>query len=63
MAKVKIDGKEYDTEKLSAEANTQLNNLRGCEARLAELQRDVAITNAARKTYADLLGKALPKDA
>ena len=63
MAKIKIDGKEYDTENLSAEANTQLNNLRGCEQRLQELQRDVAITNAARKTYAQLLSEALPKDA
>lgn len=63
MAKVKIDGKEYDTDKLSADANTQLNNLRGCEARLQELQRDIAITNAARKTYAQLLNEALPKDA
>lgn len=63
MAIVKIDGKEYDTDQLSEAANTQLNNLRGCEVRLQELQRDIAIVNAARKTYAQLLSEALPKDA
>mgnify|MGYP007047494613 CR=1 FL=1 len=63
MAKVKIDGKEYDTDTLPEEARDNLNNLNLCEQRLTQLKRDAAITQTARNAYAAALKAALPKDA
>lgn len=63
MAKVKIDGKEYDTDTLPEEARDNLNNLNLCEQRLTQLKRDAAITQTARNAYAAALKAALPADA
>ncbi|MGJ8555399.1 MAG: DUF6447 family protein [Sulfitobacter geojensis] len=63
MAKVKIDGKEYDTDTLPEEARDNLNNINLCEQRLAQLKRDAAITQTARNAYAAALKAVLPKDA
>lgn len=63
MANVKIDGKDYDTDKLPPEARDNLQNLNMCEQRLNELKRDAAITQTARNAYAAALKAALPKDA
>ena len=63
MAKVKIDGKEYDTDTLPEEARDNLNNLNLCEQRLGQPKRDAAITQTARNAYAAALKAALPADA
>lgn len=63
MAKVTIDGKEYDTDTLSDDAKTNLRNVQFCEQKLAELKRDAAVVQTARSAYAQALKNALPKDA
>lgn len=63
MANVKIDGKDYDTDALSDEARDNMQNIRFCDQRLQELQRELAIVQTARNAYATALKNALPKDA
>ena len=63
MAKVTIDGKEYDTENLSDEAKSNIQNVQFCEQKIAELKRELALTQTARNAYAQALKGALPKDA
>lgn len=63
MAKVTIDGKEYDTDKLSEEARNNLLNIQFCEQRIAELQRQTAMAQTARNAYAQALKGQLPKDS
>ena len=62
MAKVTIDGKEYDTDTLSDEAKKQLMSMQICDQRIQMLQRDLAISQTARIAYANALKEALPKD-
>ena len=63
MTKVTIDGKEYDSGNLSNEAQDNILNLRYCDQRLAELRRELAVTQTARNAYAQALQGQLPKDA
>lgn len=63
MAKITIDGKEYDTEALSDEAKGNIQNVQFCEQKMAELKRELAIAQTARNAYAQALKGALPKDA
>ncbi len=63
MAKVTIDGKEYDTDALSEDARNNMQNVQYCEQKLAELKREMAIAQTARNAYARALQGALPKDA
>lgn len=63
MAKVTIDGKEYDSEKLSEEARNNILNVQFCEKRMKDLQREIAMAQTARNAYAAALKGALPKDA
>lgn len=58
---VKINDKEYKLADLSAEARTQLTNLRVCEAELQRLRVQTAITETARAAYGRALEAALPK--
>lgn len=51
MATVKIDGVEYDTDKLSNETKTQLINLRFCDNELQRLQAQAAVVETARQVY------------
>ena len=63
MAKLTIDGKEYDTDNLSEDAKKQLMSLQICDQRIQTLQRDLAITQTARIAYADALKAALPAES
>lgn len=63
MAKITIDGKEYDTDTLSDEAKGNIQNVQFCEQKMAELRRELAIAQTARNAYAQALKGALPKDA
>ncbi len=61
MPTIKIDNKEYDTDKLSNEAKAQLTNIQVCEQEIQRLQMQLAIAQTARMAYAKALGEALPK--
>lgn len=57
---IQINGTEYRISDLSDEARRELAMLQATEARLAELQRDVAINQTARNAYANALAALLP---
>jgi hypothetical protein len=63
MAKVTIDGKEYDTDTLSDEAKNNIQNVQFCERKMNDLRRELAVAQTARNAYAQALKSALPKDA
>lgn len=60
VEKVQVDGREYILSELSEEARQQLNMVRVTDLRLADLQRDLAITQTARSAYIAALAKLLP---
>ncbi|MEZ5489893.1 MAG: DUF6447 family protein [Gammaproteobacteria bacterium] len=62
MATVTIDGKEYSLEDLSDNAKGQLNALRVCDGKIQNLQREIAIIQTARATYAKGLAANLPAE-
>ncbi len=57
--RVTIDGKVYRLADLGEQGEAQLNNLRGCELELTELQRKSAIAQTARAAYARQLQEIL----
>lgn len=59
MATVKIDGVDYDTDKLSAETKAQLVNLRFVDAELQRLQAQAAVAQTARQVYVRALKESL----
>ena len=62
MATVNIDGKEYSLDDLSDNAKGQLNALRVCDQKIQNLQREIAIIQTARATYAKGLAASLPAE-
>lgn len=61
MTTIKIDGKDYDAEKLSAEAKAQLVSLQVTDAEIQRLNIQLAIAQTARSAYARALQELLPK--
>ena len=61
MATIKIDGKDYDTNKLSAQARAQLTSLQVTDAEIQRLQIQLAIAQTARSAYAKALQDELAK--
>lgn len=59
MATVTIDGKEYDSEKLSDATKTQLMNLSFCDSELRRLQAQAAVVETARQVYGNALRESL----
>jgi hypothetical protein len=59
MPIIKIDDKDYDSEKLSEEAKSQLINVQVCDQEIQRLQSQLAIAQTARATYASALNAAL----
>ncbi|HEY1147910.1 MAG TPA: hypothetical protein VGF27_05015, partial [Pseudoduganella sp.] len=57
---INIDGVEYRLSSLSEAARRELAMLQATDAKLAELQRDVAINQTARNAYANALAALLP---
>ncbi|NGZ85411.1 hypothetical protein GW587_14245 [Duganella sp. SAP-35] len=57
---IQINGIEYKLSELSEAARRELAMLQQTDARLAELQRDVAICSTARNAYANALAALLP---
>lgn len=59
MAKVTIDGTDYDTETMSDEAKAQLQNVAFCDRKLADLKNEAAVFQSARNAYARNLAQIL----
>jgi len=59
MAKVSIDGVDYDTETMSQESRQQLEMLVMTEQRIRQLQGEVAMMQTARQAYASALKASL----
>lgn len=58
---VTVDGSEYDLEKLSDAAKSQLGNIQVTDQEIARLQRQLAIAQTARQAYARALQGELPE--
>ena len=61
MAKITIDGKEYDMEELSAEARGQIASIRFVDQKIADLQSQIAVLKTARIAYQQGLSNTLRK--
>ena len=59
MAKVSIDGVEYDTDTMSQESRQQLDMLVMTEQKIRQLQAEVAMVQTARQAYAAALKASL----
>lgn len=59
MATVTIDGKEYDSDKLSDATKTQLMNLSFVDSELRRLQAQAAVLETARQVYGRALRESL----
>jgi hypothetical protein len=59
MAKVTIDGKDYDSDQLSDATKTQLMNLSFVDGELRRLQAQAAVFETARQVYARALKDSL----
>ena len=59
MAKVTIDGVDYDSETMSQESRQQLEMLIMTEQKIRQLQAEVAIVQTARQAYANALKASL----
>ena len=60
MPTIRIDGKEYDTDKFSDDAKNQLMNLQVTDQEIQRLQIQLAIAQTARIAYAKALNTSLP---
>ena len=58
-ATIKLDGKEYEVEKLSQEAQTILKSLQFADTRVSELTNMQAILQRAKNSYVDSLKKEM----
>ena len=59
MAKVQIDGHDYETEAMSQEAKGRLEMLMLCDQKIRQLQGELAMMQTARQAYANALKAAL----
>ncbi|MFI3158413.1 MAG: DUF6447 family protein [Methylococcaceae bacterium] len=62
MKLIKIDEKEYDLDKLSEGAKTQLTNLQFVDAELQRINAQSAVLQTARVAYSRALNELLAKD-
>ena len=61
MAKVTIDGKEYDTDELSETINSQLLSLQFAQNELKRLDAQIAVFKTAVSAYSQALKDELSK--
>lgn len=59
MAKVSIDGVEYDTDTMSQECRQQLEMLVMTEQKIRQMQAEIAMLQTARQAYATALKGSL----
>ncbi|ASM74688.1 MULTISPECIES: DUF6447 family protein [Roseobacteraceae] len=62
MAKVTIDGTEYETDGMSSDAKAQIQNVMYCDRKLEELKNEAAVIQTARNAYARSLSEMLAGD-
>ena len=62
MPTITIDGKEYDSDKLSEQARNQILSLQFVDRKLQELKAGIAAYQTARNAYAKALSEILKKD-
>lgn len=63
MATLTIDNKQYDIEKISAEAKAKLESARFCEQRIEQLEAELSIVKTARSAYLQALPPLLNDDS
>ncbi len=61
MAKITIDGQEYDTENLPEQAISIINSIVAVDSEIQRMQNLIKIHNAARKFYGQQLQEILNK--
>lgn len=59
MAKITIDGTEYDTDNLSDDVKRQVQNVSYCDRKIEELKNEAAVIQTARNAYARSLSEML----
>lgn len=59
MAQITIDGKQYDTDKLSENAKAQVGSLQFVDQEIARAQAHLAVLQTARNAYAQALKQEL----
>lgn len=59
MAKITIDGTEYETDELSDDIKRQVQNVSYCDRKIEELKNEAAVIQTARNAYARSLGEML----
>lgn len=59
MAKITVDGTEYETEGLSDNGKAQLASLQFLEVQMQKLKNEIAVYQTARRAYALALKKQL----
>lgn len=63
MAKVTIDGKEYDTDNLSDTVNSQLLSLQYAQGELKRLDAQIAVVKTAISAYSQALKDELDNES
>ena len=61
MPKLTVDGMEYNTEDLSANAKAQLASLQFVESQMKKIQSELAVYNTAKIAYTAALKAELEK--
>lgn len=59
MAKITVDGTEYDTDNLSDDVKRQVQNVSYCDRKIEELKNEAAVIQTARNAYARSLSEML----
>jgi len=62
MAKIVIDNKEYNLEDLNDVAKAQIANIQYVDAKIRDLQSQIAVMNAAKAHYLAILKQNLPQE-
>ena len=59
---LKIDNKDYDSEKLSDKGKIYLGKLQNLQSKLQQINLEIIDINILQKNYSELLKKELPKE-
>lgn len=63
MAAITIDGTEYESDTWSDEAKSQLGSIQFCDAKINQLEAELATVKTARAAYGQALKTMLPDDS
>jgi hypothetical protein len=62
MAKIKINGQDYDTDHLSEDIKSQLTSIRMADVEIKRLNVQLLLAQTARNAFAKGLEERLPKN-